>query len=89
MNAMLHCLRPPKFRTPEPSPTHVCADEAEPDPGRVVNRSGDHMKLEFEGKALTVSAWARRIGVTRQTIYQRLNDGQTVEQALSGRKCGR
>lgn len=41
------------------------------------------VKLEFMGTALSISAWARRTGIERTAISQRLRLGWTIEQALT------
>lgn len=47
------------------------------------NRSRGNRKLSFGGETLTVAEWARRIGVDRATLRDRLERGWTVEQALT------
>lgn len=43
--------------------------------------------ITFQGVTLSVSDWARRLGVSRDTLSSRLNKkGWTVEQALTGVK---
>ncbi len=39
--------------------------------------------IEHDGEALTVSEWARRLGVKRQVLHHRLKTGWTVEQAVT------
>lgn len=55
--------------------------------------SPDHRStlLEFAGLKLTLSAWARRTGISRTTIIERLASGWSIEKTLTtpGRKYQR
>lgn len=44
-------------------------------------RSG--MMIEFNGKQLTVSGWAREIGIPKPTLFARLKKGWSIEDALT------
>jgi hypothetical protein len=46
------------------------------------NRRSSH-HLTFRGETLTVTQWARRVGLKHQTIFYRLYAGWPVEQALT------
>lgn len=46
----------------------------------------DGARIEFNGESLTAGEWAKRLGVSRQRIYQRLSKFP-VELALSYAKC--
>jgi hypothetical protein len=39
--------------------------------------------LTLHGKTLSISAWARHTGISRQAIHNRLNSGWTVERTLT------
>lgn len=41
--------------------------------------------LEFGGESLTIAAWARRLGVGKSTIAERLARGWSIERALGER----
>lgn len=38
--------------------------------------------LTFQGESLSISKWARRLGISRRTLSRRIASGWTVEQAL-------
>lgn len=50
-----------------------------------INRSNTVM-LEFEGKSMCASDWAKEIGISRKGIMKRLNKGWPVDQVLSSGK---
>lgn len=39
--------------------------------------------IEFNGVSKSLSAWARDIGITRESLRDRLNNGWSIEQALT------
>lgn len=45
--------------------------------------------LEYDGQSLTISEWARKIGITHQAIRQRLRRGLSVAEALSPERVTR
>lgn len=47
------------------------------------NRGIYNRRLEFQGASLTVTQWATRTSIDCHRIYQRLNRGWTVAQALT------
>ena len=40
-------------------------------------------KLECRGELLTIGEWAKRIGIARESLRDRLESGWTVEQAIT------
>jgi len=43
--------------------------------------------LEFKGKKLTLRQWSEKTGISKETIYQRINRlGWSVERALTSSK---
>jgi len=46
------------------------------------NRADKNKKFTLDGITLTQSEWARRIGITRHSLRDRLNNGWTIERAL-------
>lgn len=48
-----------------------------------LNNTCANNRIAFNGKILTVSQWARELGTTRATIYQRLHKGWPIEKALT------
>ncbi len=53
-------------------------EPAKPKPGKIADRP-----LTLDGTALTMQQWADRTGLTVMQIYSRLNQGWTVERALT------
>lgn len=51
--------------------------------GRVKSGKHNERLLTWKGETLPTSAWARRTGLARRTIRERLRAGWTVERALS------
>ncbi len=49
------------------------------------NKRNNHI-LEFNGKRKTVSQWGEEIGVNYKTIFTRLHNGWSIEDALTTRK---
>ncbi len=47
------------------------------------NRPGFVRPVTLGSKTQTVAEWARELGLPATTVYQRLNNGQTPEQALA------
>lgn len=47
------------------------------------NNRSDNNVIEYQGDSLTVSQWARKIGVDKSTIYNRINNGETLDAVLS------
>lgn len=47
------------------------------------NRNMCH-KIEFMGEKLTISQWAKRLGISRSTLHNRLDRGWSIEDALNG-----
>lgn len=47
------------------------------------NNKRDNVSLEFDGKRLTVSQWAERLGIKVNTLQYRLLRGWDVERALT------
>lgn len=47
------------------------------------NNSRKNRVLEFAGKAMTVSLWARELGLAPRTLWARLDRGWSVERALT------
>lgn len=39
--------------------------------------------LAYQGRTLCVAKWAKRLGVSRATLYNRIQDGWTVERAIT------
>jgi len=46
------------------------------------NRRGNHF-LELDGKRLIITDWAKCVGVTPRAIYQRLENGWSLRNALT------
>jgi len=46
------------------------------------NRRGI-IKLEFQGREMSVAQWARETGIQKQTLYERLRLGWPIERALT------
>lgn len=44
--------------------------------------------IEFEGENLTLDQWEERTGIRQETIRRRLNNGWTIEDALTIKKGG-
>lgn len=49
------------------------------------NNRGNNRWISHDGRTQTVAQWAREIGVARQTLTNRLNQGWPIEEALSTR----
>ena len=47
------------------------------------NNRGCTLKLTMNGETLSATQWARRLGMGRGTLYSRLNNGWSVEDALT------
>lgn len=43
-------------------------------------------RLTFEGETLSLSSWARRVGIPRETLHKRINHGWPLELALSTKR---
>lgn len=52
------------------------------------NRPGWSKFITFNGETKTVTEWAKRVGLTRESLRDRLKTGWSVEQALTVRKGG-
>ncbi len=39
--------------------------------------------IEHDGEALSISEWARRLGISRHILYDRLKKGLTIEQVMT------
>lgn len=39
--------------------------------------------IEFDGRTQTITEWARELGVGRTTLFYRLNNGWSIERALT------
>ena len=49
----------------------------------------DSVYLTFQGETLTVSEWAKRVPITRSTIFSRIRNGWDTESILTlPRRCG-
>lgn len=46
------------------------------------NNTRKNVFIEYRGKRLSVSRWAARMGIARQTLYARISKNLTVEQIL-------
>jgi hypothetical protein len=46
------------------------------------NRRDNH-RLTFNNKTMTIAEWAREIGIPMRTLWKRLNDGESIESALT------
>lgn len=79
---------------PRPSPTHSLHrlnNDGHYEPGNVVwatleeqaNNKQTSSVLTFKGETMTVTEWARRLGVPRNTLQYRLDRGYSVEDTLS------
>lgn len=44
---------------------------------------GNNRVIEFNGKSQCLTAWAEEIGLTREALRNRLNNGWSVEDALT------
>lgn len=44
-------------------------------------------RISFNGKSRTVAQWARKLGISDQTIYWRLNQDWSTEKVLSAKGC--
>lgn len=53
----------------------VCTEHIKPDSNAVM--------IQYDGKSLCISEWARRIGVSRFTLHWRLSNGWPLERALT------
>lgn len=51
--------------------------------GEQQNNRTNNRRFEFDGRSQTIAQWAREIGVSRQALRYRLDNGWTVEQALT------
>lgn len=60
---------------PPPSPSPVVTDS-------VRTRGQEPRMLTYNGKTQTIAAWARELGLSSATIYDRLKAGQNTERAL-------
>lgn len=47
------------------------------------NNRGNNTLIEHDGRTQTVSEWAREIGISKQALLYRLNNGWSVSEALS------
>lgn len=47
------------------------------------NNSSTVRRLEYDGRSLTISEWAERLGVKRSIISARISNGWSVERALT------
>lgn len=47
------------------------------------NNRRNNRKLEFKGKTMNISQWAREIGLKPERIWDRINNGWTVERTLT------
>lgn len=52
------------------------------------NRPVFNNLIEFQGKKQSLSAWAREIGITRESLRSRFDSKWTIEQALTTLKGG-
>ena len=51
-----------------------------------VNNTRQNVFVECGGKRLTVSQWAKELGINRQTMQNRLSRGWSLERATTARK---
>lgn len=42
--------------------------------------------IEFRGESMTITQWAKKIGIGRKTLYDRFENGWTTEEALTTKK---
>lgn len=49
------------------------------------NNRSDNVVIEFQGRSQTIAQWAEELGMSRQALRYRLNNGWTTEEAMTAK----